>query len=174
MSSAFPDGIDQQSVAGHSALALRFPWYPLVILGVILAVALTGVLGGGDNRVSRARGEAGTLTVEAPDRLRNGVFFEMRFTGEAHRALARPTLAIEASYWRELSINTMVPAPAGESYEDGFFLFQYDPLEAGKRISLKVDGQVNPAMFGGTRGAIEWRDGDDVLAATPVRLIVLP
>lgn len=171
---AFPDGIDQRSVEGHSALALRFPWYPLVILGLILAVALTGVLGGGDNLVSRSRGQAGTLTVEAPERLRNGEFFEMHFTGEAHRALAKPTLAIEGSYWQELAINTMVPAPAGERYEDGFFLFEYDPLEAGKRIGLKVDGQVNPAMFGGTRGTIEWRDGDNVLAATPVRLIVLP
>lgn len=174
MSSAFPDGIDQQSVAGHSALALKFPWYPLLILGLILAVALTGVLGGGDSRISRDRGNAGTLTVEAPERLRNGEFFEMHFTGEAHRALAKPTLAIQSSYWQELAINTMVPAPASESYEDGFFLFEYDPLEAGKRISLKVDGQVNPAMFGGTRGTIQWRDGDTVLARTPVRLIVLP
>lgn len=174
MSEAFPDGIDQRNVEGRSALGLKFPWYPLGILGLILAIALSGFFGGGASPVGRARGEAGTLTIEAPERLRNGEFFEMRVTGEAHRALQKPTLAIAAGYWRELAINTMVPAPAAERYDDGFFLFEYDPLEAGKRISVKIDGQINPAMFGGTRGAIQWRDGDTVLAAMPVRLIVLP
>lgn len=174
MNNAFPDGIDQSNVKGGSRLSLRFRWLVLVFLGAILAVAMSGALGGADSPIVTVNGKEGALTVEAPATLRNGEFFEMHFIGRAHQALAKPTLAIEGRYWQDLTINTMIPAPASESYEDGFFLFEFDPLDAGKAINLKVDGQVNPPMFGGTRGRLQWRDGDRVLAEVPIRLRVLP
>lgn len=174
MSQARPDGIDKHNIEGGSDLSLKFSWFPLVILGAILAASFTGVFGGADSPIIRERGEAGSLIVEAPATLRNGEFFEMHFAGVAHEALAKPTLAIESSYWQDLTINTMLPAPASESFEEGYFLFEFDPVEAGTVIRLKVDGQVNPPMFGGTQGTIAWRDGDRVLAETPVRLKVFP
>jgi hypothetical protein len=171
---AFPDGIDHSNVDGGGPLSLKLRWFALFFLGAILALAMLGMLGGADSPMVAAKGKAGSLTIEAPATLRNGEFFEMHFAGQAHRALTKPTLAIGSSYWQHLTINTMIPAPASEAYEDGFFLFEFDPLEAGKTIDFKIDGQVNPALFGGTRGTVQWRDGDTVLAQTPVRLKVLP
>lgn len=155
-------------------MSLRLRWLSLIVLGAILAFAMFGKLGGADSPIVTVRGESGSLTVEAPAILRNGEFFEMHFLGQAHRPLAKPILAIESKYWQDLTINTMIPAPASETQEEGFFLFEFDPLDAGQAINLKVDGQVNPPMVGGTRGVVQWRDGDTVLAQTPIRLRVLP
>lgn len=174
MSQALPDGIRESQVTGKGGLSSKFRWFPLFILGSVLVLALLGTFGGLDSPVIEAEGEAGSLRVEAPAVLRNGEFFEMHITGVAHQALAKPTIAVSSRYWNDLTINTMLPAPASEGYEDGFFLFEFDPFEPGDRIDLKIDGQVNPPMFAGTRGAIEWRDGERVLAATPVELRVLP
>lgn len=174
MAKAFPDGIDRSNLEGGGPLSLKLRWFVLFFLGAILALAMFGKLGGADSPVLVAKGQSGSLTVEAPATLRNGEFFEMHFAGQAHRALAKPTLAIASSYWQDLTINTMIPGPASEAYEDGFFLFEFDPIEAGKTINFKIDGQVNPPMFGGTRGTVQWRDGDTVLAEAPVRLRVLP
>lgn len=175
MSKALPDGISQSQVTGKGgALSLRLRWYPLFVLGAVVALAMFGVFGGLGSPVIEVEGDAGTLQVEAPAILRNGEFFEMHITGIAHEALAKPTIAVESRYWNDLTINTMLPAPASEGFKEGFFLFEFDPFEPGERIELKIDGQVNPSMFAGTEGAIEWRDGDRVLARTPIELRVMP
>lgn len=174
MVQAFPDGIDESHLKEPDGPVGRVRWFALVLLATILLVAMLGTFGGWENPKITDRGEAGSLTIEAPETLRNGEFFELHLTGAAHRAIAKPTLAVSSSYWRDLTINTMIPAPASEAYEDGFFLFEFDPLDAGKSIDLKIDGQVNPPMFAGTEGAVEWRDGDAVLARLPVRLKVFP
>lgn len=170
----FPDGIDRRNLTGRGALLLKLPWLPLGVLAALLAAAMLGTFGGGATPISRQQGVGGSLTVEAPGTLRNGVFFEMRLIGTADRPLAKPTLAISSSYWRDITVNTMVPAPATETFDKGYYLFEFDPLEAGGSIEVKIAGQVNPTFTGGTRGAAQWRDGDAVLAEIPLRLWVLP
>lgn len=146
----------------------------LVALGAILLMALTGVFGGLKNPTLAASSSAATLRVNAPEVLRSGEFFEMRLALEAREPIARPVIAIAQSYWRDITVNTIVPAPASESFRDGFFVFEFDALEAGEAIELKVDGQINPSLFGGTEGAIEARDDARTLVRTETVLRVLP
>lgn len=174
MPGGFPDGIAEKHTKGSGTLPRRWRWLALGVLAVVLAIAMLGTFGGADSPVRRAEGPAAALIVEAPSILRNGEFFEMHIVGRAREAIARPTFAVSSSYWRDLTINTMMPAPASEGYDGGYFVFEFDPLAAGQSIELKIDGQVNPPMFAGTRGAIAFRDGETVLAEMPVSLRVFP
>lgn len=170
----FPDGISEAHRRSGSPFGRSFRWFMLFALGGILLAALLGAFGGLKNPTVTASGAGATLRVNAPAVLRNGEFFEMRYALEAHRPIARPVIAVAQSYWRDVTINTMVPAPASEGFEDGFFVFEFDPLEAGETIALKVDGQINPSLFGGTQGAVEARDDERTLARAGMRLTVLP
>jgi len=171
---AFPDGITEQHLRTGTPLAEYTRWFMLFVLGAILLAALLGVFGGHKKPTVTAEGTAATLRVDAPAVLRNGEFFEMRVLIEPKAAVARPVIAVAQPYWRDITVNTMIPAPASESYEDGYFVLEFDPIEPGKAIEFKVDGQINPSLFGGTEGVVEARDGDRVLARVPLELRVLP
>ena len=171
---AFPDGISATHLRTGSPFGGPLRWFMLVALGAILLAALLGVFGGLKNPTVTASGTAATLRVNAPAVLRSGEFFEMRLGLAARRPIAKPVIAVAEPYWRDITINTMTPAPAGESFEDGFFVFEFDPLDAGKSIELKVDGQINPSLFGGTAGAVEARDGERTLARAAMELRVFP
>jgi hypothetical protein len=62
------------------------------------------------------------------------------------------TLEVDARYWRDLTINTMMPAPSDETSEDGDYIFSYGPLKSGQKLTAKFDGQINPPLFAGTKG----------------------
>lgn len=171
MSKELPQGIaepDPRSPAFPATLA-RF-----LVLGGVLALALMGVLGGAPSRSVTTDSPRATLTVEAPPRLRNGNFFETRILVTAKAPIADATIAVPVGLWREATINSMVPAPSEEEQKDGEFRFHFGPMDAGETLKFKIDGQLNPPLFGVSRGAIRLLDDDAPLAAQPTRLEVLP
>jgi len=171
---AFPDGISEKHLKTGSPFPLRFRWAMLFALGAVLTLALLGVFGGLKNDVVTASGPDATLEVNTPAILRSGQIYEMRVVAGAKRPIAKPAIAVAESYWRDLTINTLTPTPANESFEDGYFVFEFDPLEAGESIGFKIDGSVNPSLLGGTRGAVEFRDDKRPLAKAGVKLRVYP
>ena len=66
------------------------------------------------------------------------------------------------------------PGPAEESFKDGRFHFAYGALDAGERLHVKIDGQINPPLFAGTQGDIAVFDGERRIGAIPLRIKVLP
>ena len=52
-----------------------------------------------------------TVVVDTRRTLRNGEFFETRLTATAARPLADVTVAFSPSVWRNMTVNTMLPAP---------------------------------------------------------------
>ena len=106
--------------------------------------------------------------------MRNGEFFELRANITTRRAFQDLRLAVDASYWRDLTINTMVPAPSEETSEKGQYIFSYGPIESGRTLTLKFDGQINPPMFAGTKGRIKLMDAEQTIAVIPVALRVYP
>ena len=149
-------------------------WWLLVAIGVVLLSAFSGIFGGGGPAATTATGPEASLRVEAPRVVRNGEFFEVRFAVEAQRAIAKPVIAITESYWRDITINTTAPTPAGETFEDGYFLFELEPIDSGARAEFKLDAQINPARRGGSEGFASVRDGERILAQAPIELTVLP
>lgn len=172
MGERYPDGISETHLTRRwprSASPLSF-----LVLAAIILIAVSGALGGFPNPSQTTAGPKARLTLEAPHIARSGMVFEMRMRIDAVHAIARPVIAVSSRYWHELTINTMIPAAADESYGRGAYRFEYAPLAAGDTLRIKVDGQINPALVGGTAGHVTLYDGETPLAALATRLEVRP
>jgi hypothetical protein len=146
----------------------------ILILGSLLLAAVLGFTGGQPSPPRTADFGEARLTVKTPLIIRNGEFFETDLTLTAEAPLGDAVIAVTPSLWHDMTVNTMIPAPAEESFEDGYFRFSYGPLDAGERLHVKIDGQINPPLFAGTRGEIAVFDGDRRVGAMPLRIKVLP
>lgn len=167
-----PDGIEPRHIHEAHGSGIR-AWGAPVLLGIVLALALAGVLG---KRTTLTAAENGVvLTVEGPQRIRSGEFFELLFTIETEREIKDAVLAVDADVWHDITINTMIPQATEEGFSEGAFEFHYGALPPGTRLLVKVDGQVNPNYPPGpNRGAIEVTDGAATLASLDYTIMVLP
>ena len=146
----------------------------LLLLGALIAAALTGLLGGTPSEKYYSDMQAAGLVVELPTTLRSGVFFEANISVTAHARLADATVAMPASLWRSITINTQMPQPLEEEYKNGYFQLHFGPLDPGESIEIKLDAQINPDLFAGNHGEVVLFDGTRAVARVPVRLRVLP
>jgi hypothetical protein len=163
-----PDGIEtshMEPIGWH-----RFA-NPIAVIGIAMFL---GLFGGQPHPTRVIETSSATITMEFPQTLRNGEFFEMRATVKAKRAFADVKLGISSSYWHDMTVNTMLPAPAEETSKDGRYIFSYGALKPGDILKLKFDGQINPPMFAGTDGNLTIFDGDAELATIPIKLRVFP
>lgn len=169
--SGFPDGIAQADADGRGA---RLNWISLAVLGAVMLAALLGAFGGGKARSIAADAPAARLEVHTPRVLRNGMFFETRIHVAAKAPIADAVIVVPASLWRDMTVNTMIPAPSEEKAEKGNFRFSYRAMKPGDTLDIKIDGQINPPLFAGNSGSIALHDGERTIAAIPVEITVLP
>lgn len=173
--SSFPDGISEPHADPATGRGRgRRRWLALILLSALMIAALLGLFGGGKTRPVLAAGDTATLEVRTPRVIRNGEFFETHIRVTARAPIAKAVIAVDTTLWRDMTINTMVPAPSEESFKDGAFRFDYGPLKPGESIDIKIDGQINPPLFAGTRGTVAVLDGERELAAIPLHITVLP
>lgn len=170
MEQNLPDGLSQNNIDGGRRPSNLL----LLILAVMLGAGLGGMLGGQPDKVSRQDSSEAILSVRAPRILRNGVFFETVVEIRPKRPVENLTIAVSDSLWHEMTINTTLPSAENEEYRDGSRRFSFGKVAAGETFRFKVDGQINPPLFAGTRGEIAGFDGEQRLATVPVRMTVLP
>jgi hypothetical protein len=169
----YPQGIHESHLRSKNWYRFANP-AAVIGIGLFLVAALAGVFGGQPHPTRIIETTAATITLEFPERLRNGEFFEMRANIEAKRDFADMGIALSSSYWQDLTINTMIPAPSEEKSESGDYVFTYGEMKAGDTLTVKIDGQVNPPMFAGTKGTLRLKDGDSLIAEIPLELKVFP
>lgn len=167
----YPDGIEPGDADGRGA---RLNWISLAVLGALMLAALLGAFGGGKARPLAAEAAAARLEVATPRVIRNGEFFETRIRITARQPVSEAVLVVPASLWRDMTVNTMIPAPSEEKAEQGAFRFSYGALKPGDVLDIKIDGQINPPLFAGNSGAIELHDAERAIVAIPVEITVLP
>ncbi len=170
---AYPQGIDEYHTHAKGWHKHANPGAALSI-GFFLGLALLGLFGGQPHPTRITTTPTATVTTQFPEILRNGEFFEMRGTIRVKRPFKNLQLGISATYWRNMTINSVVPAPFKETSENGNYLFSFGPMETGDTLTIKIDGQINPPMFAGTKGKFTILDGNSVKAAIPLNLWVLP
>ena len=169
---AFPDGID--AAAMQSRGSSRVILWRFIIFAVILSLAMVGLLGGGGVRWRSVETPAAWLSLEAAECIRNGNYFEARISVEPRRPIAEPVIAVPAAMWQDSTINSLIPEPQDETFRDGEYRFRFAPLAAGQRLEFKIDGQINPALYGRLAGNYRLLDGDRELARLESKLIVIP
>jgi hypothetical protein len=170
----YPDGLAHDHAVADRGFRRHASPVSILLIGALLLAAMLGLLGGTRTRAITASRAAADLTVVTPRILRNGLFFETRIIVRARAAIAKPTLAIDATLWRDMTINTQFPDAKEQGFKDGAYTFEYAPLKAGETLELKFDGQINPPLTVGTSGTIALSDGDRPLVALPVTMTVLP
>ena len=171
----YPDGIDSGHAEGRKFGGRgQRRWIALTLLSLLMLAALFGAFGGGRVRPMVAERPEVRLEISTPRVIRNGEFFEMRVQVTARRSVKKAVLAVSTSLWRDMTINTMIPAVSEEKVERGAFRFDYGALEAGETLVIKIDGQINPPLFLGTSGRVAVLDGARELAGAPLEITVLP
>jgi hypothetical protein len=168
-----PQGIDEVHINAVSWHKHASP-ASILIIGALLVAALLGAFGGQPHPIRKITTPAAAIELQLPEILRNGEFFEMRIMITARRSFADLRLSVDSGYWRDLTINTMVPAPSQETSEKDQYIFSYGPVKSGQKLTLKFDGQINPPMFAGTNGHLKLMDGAQTVSVIPVELRVLP
>lgn len=160
----------------HSARGISRHSSPIsmLLLAALMIVSLTGVLGSGVNHDFAVSNADAALTVNTPAVIRNGEFFETRIRVLPRRDFADLVIAFEPSLWRDITLNTMIPAPAEETAGEGGFRFSYSEWTAGEPLEIKIDSQINPSLFAGTRGDVRLYDGETLVAELPIAMRVLP
>ena len=170
----FPEGLEHAHLIGNGLLGRHASPVSVILLGALLVAALAGFFGGGPRPVFSAASDEATLSVKTPDVIRTGMYFETEIAITPKRPVADLTLAVTPSLWRDFTQNTMIPAAAEESFENGFFRYSYGPAEAGKPLVVKIDFQINPSMVGTNRGVVALFDGDTELLRLPLETVVRP
>lgn len=170
----FPDGLDASHVAPIGGLHKHASLLAFLLLGGFLGLASLGGVGGKPAPVLVANAPAAALQVKVARPLRSGVFFETRIRVVALRDIAKPVIGVDAGLWTDLTINSHIPAAASESFADGQYRFEYEALQKGETLEVKIDGQVNPPLVGRLAGAITLLDDRRKLAGVTVSVPVLP
>jgi hypothetical protein len=146
------------------------------VLGLLTAISVAGLLNafGEHPHSSRAVGEAAELSVTAPTRLRGGLFYEGRFSVVAREDIDDAVLVLDPGWLEQTHINTIEPAPTEESGRDGRLALGFGPVEAGERLVVYLQFQVNPTNVGRRSQRVELRDGAELLASVDRPVTVFP
>lgn len=172
---AFPDGLSEVQAREDRRLFVRHANpFSVIVLGGLLLAALLGVFAGGRVRPLVAETPQASFQVATPRVVRNGLFFETRIDVAARGAFKDLTIGVSPELWRDMTINTTIPQASEEAFEQGLFRMHYGAIDAGERLVVKIDGQINPPLTLGTHGQIALFDGDRRVAMVSVSIRVLP
>lgn len=146
----------------------------VALIGLPIAAALAGLLGGGAPRKSVAATPAAVMTVTSPAVLRSGNWFETEVMVKPAAPVDDLTIRIDKGLWHRLSIDTMVPDAESAEALEGRYIYHFGKVEARQRFTLKLDGQIQPAGWRRLEGAFEAADGERPLVGMPISITVLP
>lgn len=170
MQERFPDGLSRNNIERSGGANPA----PLLLLLVLLGAGLFGMFGGQPNASIQTTRGATTLKVTAPQILRSGMIFETIVEVSSRQSVDNLVIGISDPLWREMTINTMIPAAEEEENKNGFHRFSFGRLEAGDTFRFKIDGQINPPLLAGTKGMFVAFDGEGEIISAPVAVKVLP
>jgi hypothetical protein len=152
-------------------LALRRTFFSLLALAAL--AALLNVFGQRPTE-SLAAASAADLRVFAPGALRGGIYYEGRFTVEAKEDIDHATLVLDGGWTEQLQINTIEPSPVGESSRDGRLALDFGHIDAGHKLVVFLQYQVNPTNIGRRSQDVELYDGEMLLTDVDRTVTVFP
>jgi hypothetical protein len=154
-------------------VGLRARWAWMAIFAAISVAAAIGFFG---QRLSEsaAVGSAATLRLSAPKVVRGGLYFQSRVEIRARQAIEHPRLVLANGWMEQMQSNTIEPQPMSEAARDGRVVLSYDSLDAGDRLVVWLQFQVNPVNVGHRSYDLDLDDGDQAIARIERTITVLP
>jgi hypothetical protein len=164
----------------HRNLSGRWsaPWIRRVyiaVLSVFVVLALFDVFGQRASvATSTAPGRA-TLKVDAPKRLRGGLYYQVHITVLGHSVIKQPRVILSRNWFDGMTLNTSEPAAQSEDSREGAVTWTYGGIAAGQRLDVFSEWQVNPTTKLGTRNLdVELDDGSRPITRVDRTLTVFP
>jgi hypothetical protein len=145
----------------------------MTIFAVFALLGLLDVFGQGTTRTV-ASTPAAVVHVTAPRAVRGGLFFQSRVEILARRAIAHPRLVLDEGWIEGMQVNSIEPNPVGEASRDGRLVLSYDGVDAGERLVVWLEFEVNPTNTGHRSYGLELDDADTKIAAVARDITVFP
>jgi hypothetical protein len=152
-------------------LASRRTFFAFVTIALL--VGLLNVFGQSPTG-SRVDAPTARLEVSAPLDVRGGIYFQGRFRITAHEDIESATLVLESGWLESMHINTIEPAPVGESSRDGDLALDFGHVAAGDTIAAFLQFQVNPNNVGQRSQDVRLYDGEELLAVAERTVTIWP
>ena len=151
-------------------------WTRRAVMTIFAVVALLGLLdvfGQGTTQTATST-PAAVLSVTAPEAVRGGLFFQSRVEIRARRAIAHPRLVLDEGWIEGMQVNSIEPSPVGEASRDGRLVLSYDALDAGERLVVWMQFEVDPTNVGHRPYGLELDDAETRVAAIHRWMTVFP
>jgi hypothetical protein len=148
-------------------------WVFVGLVAVLLAAGLWGLFGQRNHR-STAEAAKARLLVDAPEHLRGGLFYQARFTIEAREDLEHATVVLAPGWVEQMQINTIEPAPIGESSRDGDLALDFGHVAAGDRVVAYMQFEVNPTAIGRRSQDAELTEDETPIASVDRTVTIWP
>ena len=151
-------------------------WYRRGLFALLCAIpllALLDVFGQGDS-TSTASSAAGELHMRVPDTVRGGLMYQARFDVTASADIKEPQLTLGPGWWEQMTENSVNPEPVASSTSNGRVTLSYGRLNAGQKLTVWIQFQVNPAQTGHREANVLLTDGPDRIAQINRDVTVLP
>ena len=154
-------------------VGLRARWVWMSLFAAISIAALIGFFG---QRLSEsaAVAPAATLRLSAPNVVRGGLYFQSRLDIRVRQAIEHPRIVLANGWLEQMQLNTIEPDPMSEAGRDGRVVLSYDSLDAGDRLVVWMQFQVNPVNVGHRSYDVELDDADRPIARIERTITVLP
>ena len=151
-------------------------WARRAVLTVFSAIAVLGLLDvfGQGTTQTAASTPAAVLRLTAPEAVRGGLFFQSRVEIRASRAIAHPRLVLDEGWVEGMQFNSIEPNPMSEASRDGRVVLSYDGLDAGQRLVVWMQFEVNPTSAGHRSYGLELDDAETKIAAIDRHITVFP
>jgi hypothetical protein len=135
----------------------------LGLLALLLVLGLANLFGQATGETS-VENDAARLTVRAPGAVRPGLFFQVLFRVDAHRALEEPALVLDPGWVEGFTINSYQPDPVETRHRDGRNVLVYGPIPAGGHLVARLQYQVNTTALGSrVQNVVLEDDGEPIL-----------
>jgi len=123
---------------------------------------------------SEASSSAASIKLYAPSRVRSGLYYQGRFTIDAHRDVKNAMLVLASGWLESTTINTIEPSPIGEASRNGNLVLTLGHIPAGKTYILFMQLQVNPTNIGRRSQDVALYDGSTLLTTIDRDITIFP
>ena len=151
-------------------------WVRRVLLSLLALFLLAGLLNlfGQRPDTSTAATPTASLKLYAPSRVRSGLYFQARFTVDAHKDLKNAILVLDPGWLEGMTMNTIEPSPVGEGSRDGKLVLELGHVRKGSSYILFIQLQVNPTNVGRRSQDVALYDDNTLLATIDRTITIFP